>query len=99
MLAFTLALLYPLAGLGAPVGRWQWDGTIPGSTASSVRVSLMLTGIALLFDVIVGTPVAWYPPPYVPPPGITPKQRSRPARCSRNSASLPSRSPRSRSAE
>src|SRR5260370_3790955 len=60
MLAFTLALLYPLAGLGAPVGRWQWDGSIPGSMASSVRVSLMLTGIALLFDVIVGTPVAWY---------------------------------------
>src|SRR5260370_16642707 len=33
---------------------------MPGSKASSVRVSLMLTGIALLFDVIVGTPVAWY---------------------------------------
>src|SRR5216684_2898173 len=60
MLAFTLALLYPLTGLCAPVGRWQWDGSIPGSTASSVRVSLMLTGIALLLDVIVGTPVAWY---------------------------------------
>jgi molybdate/tungstate transport system permease protein len=60
MLAFTLALLYPLAGLDAPVGRWQWDGSIPGSTASSVSVSLTLTGIALLLDVIVGTPVAWY---------------------------------------
>ncbi|MGZ6252255.1 MAG: ABC transporter permease subunit [Candidatus Binataceae bacterium] len=60
MLAFTLALLYPLAGLCAPVGHWQWDGSIPGSTASSVSVSLVLTGIALLFDVILGTPVAWY---------------------------------------
>ena len=60
MLAFTLALLYPLAGLCAPIGRWQWDGSIPGSTASAVSVSLVLTGIALLFDVILGTPVAWY---------------------------------------
>ena len=59
MLAFTLALLYPLAGLCAPVGRWQWNGSIPGSTAASVSVSLTLTGIALLLDVIVGTPVAW----------------------------------------
>ncbi|HVC44100.1 MAG TPA: hypothetical protein VND20_04730, partial [Candidatus Binataceae bacterium] len=60
MLAFTLALLYPLAGLFAPVGRWQWDGSIPGSTASAVSVSLVLTAIALLLDVILGTPVAWY---------------------------------------
>jgi molybdate/tungstate transport system permease protein len=60
MLAFTLALLYPLAGLCAPVGRWQWDGSIPGSTASAVSVSLILTGVALLFDVALGTPVAWY---------------------------------------
>jgi molybdate/tungstate transport system permease protein len=60
MLAFTLALLYPLAGLFAPVGPWQWDGSIPGSTASSVSVSLVLTAIALLLDVILGTPVAWY---------------------------------------
>src|ERR1700730_18667616 len=60
MLAFALALLYPLAGLCAPVGRWQWDGSIPGSTASAVSVSLILTGIALLFDVALGTPVAWY---------------------------------------
>lgn len=60
MLAFTLALLYPLLGLRAPVGHWQWDGSIPGSTASAVRVSLILTGVALLFDVVLGTPVAWY---------------------------------------
>jgi len=60
MLAFALALLYPLAGLCAPIGHWQWDGSIPGSTASAVSVSLILTGIALLFDVALGTPVAWY---------------------------------------
>jgi molybdate/tungstate transport system permease protein len=60
MLAFALALLYPLAGLCTPVGRWQWDGSIPGSTASAVSVSLILTGVALLFDVALGTPVAWY---------------------------------------
>src|SRR3984893_8005646 len=60
ILAFARALLYPLAGLCAPIGHWQWDGSIPGSTASAVSVSLILTGIALLFDVALGTPVAWY---------------------------------------
>jgi len=58
MLAFTLALLYPLLGLCAPVGHWQWDGSIPGSTASAVKTSLLLTAIALLIDVVIGTPVA-----------------------------------------
>jgi molybdate/tungstate transport system permease protein len=60
MLVFTLVLLYPLCGLWTPVGHWQWDGSIPGSTASAVRVSLVLTGVALLIDIILGTPVAWY---------------------------------------
>src|SRR3982074_1235416 len=60
MLAFTLALLYPLVGLGAHVGSWQWDGSIPGSTASAVRTSLLLTALAILIDVLLGTPVAWY---------------------------------------
>jgi molybdate/tungstate transport system permease protein len=60
MLAFVVALLYPLAGLLAPVGGWQWDGSIAGSTAAAVRVSLSLTGAALLIDVLVGTPVAWH---------------------------------------
>jgi molybdate/tungstate transport system permease protein len=60
MLVFTLALLYPLVGLLAPVGQWQWDGSIPGSTASAVRTSLFLTGIAVLLDVAFGTPVAWH---------------------------------------
>ncbi len=60
MLAFSLALLYPLLGLSAPVGAWQWDGSIPGSTASAVRTSLLLTALALLIDVLLGTPVACY---------------------------------------
>jgi molybdate/tungstate transport system permease protein len=60
MLAFMLVLLYPLLGLRAPVGAWQWDGSIPGSTASAVRTSLLLTALALLIDVLLGTPVAWY---------------------------------------
>ena len=60
ILAFTLALLYPLVGLGTPVGSWQWDGSIPGSTAAAVRTSLLLTALAILIDVMLGTPVAWY---------------------------------------
>ena len=60
MLAFALALLYPLSGLGAPAGDWQWNGGIPGSTASAVRVSLTLTAVALAIVVAIGTPVAWY---------------------------------------
>ena len=60
LLVFTLVLLYPLAGLFAPVGAWQWDGSIPGSTATAVRVSLSLTALAILIDIVVGTPVALY---------------------------------------
>ena len=60
MLVFIAALLYPLAGLLAPVGAWQWDGAIAGSTASAVRVSLLLTAIAIAIDVLLGTPVAWH---------------------------------------
>ena len=48
MLVFGLALLYPLIGLTTRVGPWQWDGSIPGSTGSAVKVSLLLTGVALL---------------------------------------------------
>jgi len=60
MLAFALALLYPLAGLSARVGPWQWDGIIPGSTLSAAWNSLFLTAIALVIDVVLGTPVAYY---------------------------------------
>ena len=60
MLAFTLALLYPFFGLTAHVGAWQWDGVIPGSTMAAVRTSIVLTGVAIVLDVALGTPVAWY---------------------------------------
>ena len=60
MLAFTLALLYPLLGLASPIGRWQWDGSIPGSTTSAVKISLLLTAVALLVDIAIGTPVAFF---------------------------------------
>jgi molybdate/tungstate transport system permease protein len=60
MLVFAIALLYPLIGLGTAAGKWEWDGGIPGSTASAVRVSLILTVVALAIVVTIGTPVAWY---------------------------------------
>ena len=60
MFAFVLALLYPLLGLWAQVGSWQWDGIIPGSTSAAAWNSLFLTAIALVFDVLLGTPVALY---------------------------------------
>lgn len=58
--AFVAGLLYPLAGLLAPVGRWSWDGGLPGSTLGAIGVSLGLNGLALLLIVALGTPVAWH---------------------------------------
>ncbi len=60
LMVFTLALLYPLTGLFTPVGAWQWDGAVAGSTAAAVKVSLSLTALAMLLDVLIGTPVALY---------------------------------------
>jgi molybdate/tungstate transport system permease protein len=60
MAAFAVALIYPLAGLLVPVGRWDWNGSVPGATAESVRTSIVLTAAALVIDVIIGTPVAWW---------------------------------------
>jgi molybdate/tungstate transport system permease protein len=54
---FAVALLYPLAGLFVPVGTWQWDGS---AIAGAVRVSLLLTGIAMIAVVLLGTPMALY---------------------------------------
>ncbi len=51
--------LYPFLGLLTPVGRWQWDAGVPGSAAAAVRVSLELTGLAMLFVIAAGTPLAW----------------------------------------
>ena len=55
---FAVALLYPLAGLFVPVGRWRWgDGS---TTVDAIRVSLVLTAIAMLVIVVLGTPMALY---------------------------------------
>jgi molybdate/tungstate transport system permease protein len=46
--------------LFARIGQWQWGEDIRRSALSSVRVSLLLTGCAMLIIVAVGTPVAAY---------------------------------------
>ncbi len=57
---FALALLYPLTALFARIGTWQWGEDICGPALSSVRVSLLLTGCAMVIIVAIGTPVAAY---------------------------------------
>lgn len=54
---FALVLLYPLSGLFAPVGAWRWD---EGAIAGSVRVSLLLTSLAMAVVLALGTPIALY---------------------------------------
>lgn len=58
--AFALALLYPLSALFARVGAWQWDASVRGPALASVRVSLVLTAIAMVVVVALGTPMAAY---------------------------------------
>lgn len=57
---FALALLYPFTALLARIGAWQWGADIRGPALASVRVSLLLTAVAMLIIVAVGTPVAAY---------------------------------------
>jgi len=57
---FALALLYPFSALLARIGPWQWSPDVRGPALSSVRVSLLLTGTAMLIIIAVGTPVAAY---------------------------------------
>ena len=57
---FALALLYPLTAFFAHVGPWEWSGGVRESALSSVRVSLLLTSLAMLIIVAMGTPVAVY---------------------------------------
>jgi len=57
---FALVLLYPFTALFAHIGPWQWGEDIRGPAMSSVRVSLLLTGLAMVIIVAVGTPVAAY---------------------------------------
>jgi molybdate/tungstate transport system permease protein len=57
---FAAVLLYPFTALFARIGPWQWGADVRGPALSSVRVSLLLTGAAMLIIVAVGTPVAAY---------------------------------------
>ncbi|HEX3155239.1 MAG TPA: ABC transporter permease subunit [Candidatus Angelobacter sp.] len=57
---FALALLYPFSALLARIGQWQWGADVRGPALASVRVSLLLTTLAMLIIVAVGTPVAAY---------------------------------------
>jgi molybdate/tungstate transport system permease protein len=57
---FALALLYPLTALFADIGPWQWGDDVRNAALSSLRVSLLLTGCAMVIIVAVGTPVAAY---------------------------------------
>lgn len=57
---FALALLYPFTALLARIGSWQWGPDVRGPALASVRVSLLLTSVAMLIIVAVGTPVAAY---------------------------------------
>ncbi|HEY6253258.1 MAG TPA: ABC transporter permease subunit [Candidatus Angelobacter sp.] len=57
---FAAALLYPFTALFARIGPWQWGPEVRGPALSSVRVSLSLTGLAMVIIVALGTPVAAY---------------------------------------
>src|SRR5215510_9390904 len=57
---FALILLYPFTALFAHVGPWQWGEDVRGPALASVRVSLLLTGCAMVLIVAMGTPVAAY---------------------------------------
>ena len=57
---FALVLVYPFLGFLAPIGKWRWDEPFWEQSAASIRVSLLLTGIAMMIVVAAGTPVALY---------------------------------------
>ena len=57
---FALVLLYPFAALFARIGPWQWGPDVSGPATASIRVSLSLTGLAMIVILAVGTPVAAY---------------------------------------
>ena len=59
-LLVAAAVLYPLSGLWVPIGAWQWNGDMPGSSSAAVHVSLLLTSLALAVVVVFGTPIAWF---------------------------------------
>ena len=59
-LLFAVILLYPLTAFFTPIGRWQWTDEVREPALAAVRVSLVLTGWALLVIIAIGTPMALY---------------------------------------
>ncbi len=59
-LLFAAALLYPLTAFFAPIGRWQWNEDVREPAIAAVRVSLVLTGWAMVLILAIGTPMALY---------------------------------------
>lgn len=57
---FALLLLYPLTGFFSRIGPWQWGRDVRGPALASVRVSLLLTSLAIVIIIAIGTPVASY---------------------------------------
>ena len=57
---FAVFLLYPFTALFARIGLWQWTDDIRSPALASVRVSLLLTSLAMVVIVALGTPVALY---------------------------------------
>lgn len=57
---FAAALLYPFSALFARIGPWQWGPEVRGPALASIRISLLLTGLAMVIIVVLGTPVAAY---------------------------------------
>lgn len=57
---FAAGLLLPFTGLFADIGDWQWGSEVRGPALSSVRVSLLLTIVAMVVIVAIGTPIAAY---------------------------------------
>lgn len=53
-------LLYPLTAMFARIGAWQWGADVRGPALASIRVSLLLTTVAMLVIVAIGTPLAAY---------------------------------------
>jgi len=52
---FALVLLYPFTALFAHIGPWQWGEDVRRAALSSVRVSLLLTGCAMVIIVPWGS--------------------------------------------
>lgn len=57
---FAALLLYPFTALFARIGSWQWGPDVRGPALDSVRVSLVLTALAMVIIAVIGTPVAAY---------------------------------------